>query len=343
MESMNLYFLIFAFLFFISVIATHLSAHMGMPLLLVFLGVGMLAGEQGIGGIQFGNFLVANLIGQLALAIILLDGGLRTSVASFRISLKPAIVLASWGVIGTVLVLGLFITFFLKVSWQMGFLMAAIVGSTDAAAVFSLLRSSGVRLNSRVISTLELESGANDPTAIFLVTAMISLFDTTQQASVWSFLLILFQQMALGLLFGVLAGRGLAWLLHRIPLAEGLYALLVASGGLMLFAFTNLFGGSGFLAVYVAGILIGNSRNPTNEHIFNVMDGFAWLAQASLFLMLGLLVTPSRLLETGFSALIIAGFLILAARPFAVVTGLVWFPSYSFSETVLIRLLVLMG
>lgn len=343
MESMNLLFLIFAFLFFISVIATRLSAHLGMPLLLVFLGVGMLAGEQGIGGIQFSNFLVANLIGQLALAIILLDGGLRTSIASFRISLKPAAVLASWGVIGTVLALGLFITFFLNVSWQMGFLMAAIVGSTDAAAVFSLLRSSGVRLNSRVISTLELESGANDPTAIFLVTAMITLFDPLQMTSSWSFLMILVQQLGLGLLFGWLAGRGLAWLLHRIPLADGLYALLVASGGLMLFAFTNLFGGSGFLAVYIAGILIGNSRNPANEHIFNVMDGFAWLAQATMFLVLGLLVTPSRLLETGLSALIIAGFLILVARPFAVATGLCWFPSYSRREMAYISWVGLRG
>ena len=147
MESMNLMFLIFAFLFFISIVATRLSAHLGMPLLLVFLGVGMLAGEEGIGGIQFSNFLVANMVGQLALAIILLDGGLRTSTASFRISLKPAVVLASWGVLATVLVLGAFATYFFDVNWRLGFLMAAIVGSTDAAAVFSLLRSSGGRLN----------------------------------------------------------------------------------------------------------------------------------------------------------------------------------------------------
>ena len=172
---------------------------------------------------------------------------------------------------------------------------------------------------------------------------MITLFDPLQMTSGWSFLMILVQQLGLGLLFGWLAGRGLAWLLHRIPLADGLYALLVASGGLMLFAFTNLFGGSGFLAVYIAGILIGNSRNPANEHIFNVMDGFAWLAQATMFLVLGLLVTPSRLLETGLSALIIAGFLILVARPFAVATGLCWFPSYSRREMAYISWVGLRG
>ena len=342
MESMNLMFLIFAFLFFISIVATRLSAHLGMPLLLVFLGVGMLAGEEGIGGIQFSNFLAANMVGQLALAIILLDGGLRTSTASFRISLKPAVVLASWGVLATVLVLGAFATYFFDVNWRLGFLMAAIVGSTDAAAVFSLLRSSGVRLNSRILSTLELESGANDPMAIFLVTATITMLNQPENAGALSFIVMLLQQLLLGLLFGWGAGKGLAWLLQRIILAEGLYALLIASGGLMLFAFTNLFGGSGFLAVYLAGILIGNSRSRANEHLLNVMDGLAWLAQASMFLVLGLLVTPSRLFEQGFDAIVIAGCLILVARPLAVFSSLIWFP-YSKREMAYISWVGLRG
>ena len=342
MESMNLMFLIFAFLFFISIVATRLSAHLGMPLLLVFLGVGMLAGEEGIGGIQFSNFLAANMVGQLALAIILLDGGLRTSTASFRISLKPAVVLASWGVLATVLVLGAFATYFFDVNWRLGFLMAAIVGSTDAAAVFSLLRSSGVRLNSRILSTLELESGANDPMAIFLVTATITMLNQPENAGALSFIVMLLQQLLLGLLFGWGAGKGLAWLLRRIVLAEGLYALLIASGGLMLFAFTNLFDGSGFLAVYLAGILIGNSRSRANEPLLNVMDGLAWLAQASMFLVLGLLVTPSRLFEQGFDAIVIAGCLILVARPIAVFSSLIWFP-YSKREMAYISWVGLRG
>ena len=149
---------------------------------------------RGHAGIQFSNFLAANMVGQLALAIILLDGGLRTSTASFRISLKPAVVLASWGVLATVLVLGAFATYFFDVNWRLGFLMAAIVGSTDAAAVFSLLRSSGVRLNSRILSTLELESGANDPMAIFLVTATITMLNQPENAGSLSFIVMLLQQ-----------------------------------------------------------------------------------------------------------------------------------------------------
>lgn len=173
---MNSLFLLGGALLFLSVVSTTLSARLGMPLLLVFLAVGMLAGEEGVGGIAFNNVVMANFISQLALAVILLDGGLRTQLSSFRIALKPASVLASWGVFATVLPLGLFATFYLGLDWKFGVLMAAIVGSTDAAyAVFSLLRNSGVRLNERVQATLEIESGANDPMAVFLVTALITM------------------------------------------------------------------------------------------------------------------------------------------------------------------------
>jgi len=222
------------------------------------------------------------------------------------------------------------------------FVGGGIAAPTGAAAVFSLLRSSGVRLNSRILSTLELESGANDPMAIFLVTATITMLNQPENAGALSFIVMLLQQLLLGLLFGWSAGKGLAWLLQRIILAEGLYALLIASGGLMLFAFTNLFGGSGFLAVYLAGILIGNSRSRANEHLLNVMDGLAWLAQASMFLVLGLLVTPSRLFEQGFDAIVIAGCLILVARPLAVFSSLIWFP-YSKREMAYISWVGLRG
>ncbi|KDN03709.1 sodium:proton exchanger [Neisseria gonorrhoeae] len=167
MDWMNSLFLLGGALLFLSVVSTTLSARLGMPLLLVFLAVGMLAGEEGVGGIAFNNVVMANFISQLALAVILLDGGLRTQLSSFRIALKPASVLASWGVFATVLPLGLFATFYLGLDWKFGVLMAAIVGSTDAGAVFSLLRNSGVRLNERVQATLEIESGANDPMAVF--------------------------------------------------------------------------------------------------------------------------------------------------------------------------------
>jgi cell volume regulation protein A len=325
MTAINILFLVMALLLFVSVIASRLSARLGMPLLLAFLGVGMLAGEEGIGGIQFSNYNVANLVSQLALAIILLDGGLRTKFETFRIAIKPAIVLASWGVIASVGLLGLFATFYLGVDWKVALLMAAIVGSTDAAAVFSLLRNSGVRLNARIQATLELESGINDPMAILLVSVLISLIMQPAETTLASTLFMLLKQLGLGLLFGVLAGKVLAALLAKIKLAEGLYAIMIASGGLLVFAVSNLFEGSGFLAVYLVGVFVGNLRNSSTEHVLNVMDGLAWLAQAAMFLVLGLLVTPSRLLDQGLHALVIAGFLILVARPLAVYTSIKWF------------------
>ncbi len=342
MDSANALFLICGLLLFVSIIASRISARFGMPLLLIFLGVGMLAGEEGIGGIQFDNFGSAAFIGQLALAIILLDGGLRTQLSTFRVALKPSAVLATWGVIGTVGLLGAFATYYMDIDWKLGLLMAAIVGSTDAAAVFSLLRNSGVRLNSRIQATLEIESGANDPMAIFLVTAMITIIMQPEQSGVASFLLMLLQQMGLGLLFGFIGGKILTKIIRKVPLAEGLYALLIASGGLLVFAFTNLLGGSGFLAVYIAGILVGNYRSNATEHVLRVMDGLAWLAQASMFVVLGLLVTPSRLIDQGFDALMIALFLILVARPFAVITGLAFF-KYSTREVAYISWVGLRG
>jgi len=245
LDWMNSLFLLCGALLFLSVVSTTLSARLGMPLLLVFLAVGMLAGEDGIGRIDFDNFVQANVISQLALAVILLDGGLRTRLESFRIALKPSAVLATWGVFATVLLLGLFTTFYLGSDWKFGILMAAIVGSTDAGAVFSLLRNSGVRLNERVQATLEIESGANDPMAVFLVTALIGLIMQPERSGVLSFLWMLVLQLGFGLLLGWFGGKILAKLVGRLNLAEGLYALMIVSGGLLVFAFTNLIGGSG--------------------------------------------------------------------------------------------------
>lgn len=322
LDGINALFLIAGFLLFVSVMATRLSVRLGFPLLLVFLGVGMLAGEDGIGKIEFDSFAAAFMLGQLALAVILLDGGLRTRWPTLRLAWRPAALLASWGVLATVLLLGIFATWVLDVDWRLGLLMAAIVGSTDAAAVFSLLRNSGVRLNKRVLATLEVESGANDPMAILLVSAFIAMIMQPEEAGVWSFVLMLVQQLGLGLMLGMIGGKILAKLMRQLHLAEGLYALLILSGGILMFAATNLLGGSGFLAVYITGIFIGNQRSHATEHVLRVMDGLAWLAQAGMFVVLGLLVTPSRLLEHGWQALAIAVFLIVVARPLAVASGL---------------------
>ncbi|MCG3880365.1 potassium/proton antiporter [Psychrobacter sp. Ps6] len=321
MDTLNILYLVGAVLIFASIMASTLSARLGVPLLLLFLIVGMLAGEQGILGIEFSQYGLANFVGQAALACILLDGGLRTSFKSFRVGLKPAITLATWGVLVTVLVLGVFVTWLLDVDWRFGLLMAAIVGSTDAAAVFSLLRNGGVKLNDRVQATLELESGANDPLAILLVTGLIALNVDPAGQTAFGFLVLLFQQLSFGLGMGLLFGYLLSRLLPKIHLAEGMYAILILSAGLAVFAATNLVGGSGFLAVYLTGVLIGNHKVRSTEHVMRVMDSFAWLSQAVLFVVLGLLVTPSNVLNVWYYSVAIAFFMIFVARPIAVYTS----------------------
>ena len=322
METLNIVYLVGALLIFSSIMASTLSARLGLPLLLLFLGVGMLAGEEGLLGIEFSQYGLANFVGQAALACILLDGGLRTSIKSFRVGLKPAIVLATWGVFATVLVLGVFVTWLLKVDWRIGLLMAAIVGSTDAAAVFSLLRNGGVKLNDRVQATLELESGANDPFAILLVTGLIALNVDPNSQSLLGFFGLLLQQLGFGLLMGLLSGYLLSKLIPKLHLAVGMYAILIMSAGLAVFAATNLIGGSGFLAVYLAGILIGNNRVRATGHVLRVMDSFAWLSQAVLFVVLGLLVTPSNVIHVWHYSVAITAFMILIARPVAVYSSI---------------------
>lgn len=319
MTTANTLLLLGGLLLFLSVLGSTLSARLGFPLLLIFLILGMLAGIDGPVGINFDNFDTAFLIGNLALAIILLDGGLRTRISTFRVALWPAATLATIGVVVTVGLLGVFATWLLGLDWRYGLLLAAIVGSTDAAAVFNLLRHSGVRLNERVGATLEIESGTNDPMAIFLVILLIELLLNTGNLSALDLVLLLLQQFGIGTLAGLVAGWVLARLIVRLHLPEGLYALMIASGGLTIFAASNYLGGSGFLAIYLAGLVIGNHRSQATEHVFRVMDGLAWLAQAGMFLLLGLLVTPSQLLDNVVYALAIAFFLMLVARPLAVV------------------------
>ncbi|MDF3011494.1 MAG: sodium/hydrogen exchanger, partial [Burkholderiales bacterium] len=285
--------------------------------LLVFLVVGMLAGEDGPGGIQFSDFGLSFLIGNLALALILLDGGLRTSIRTFRVALGPALALSTVGVVLTAAMLGVFAALALGFKWQYGLLFGAIVGSTDAAAVFSLLRHSGVHLNERVSATLEIESGSNDPMAIFLTIVLVELIRGGAPPGAAGAVLLLVQQLGLGALGGLFFGFALREAVHRIRLAEGLYALFIASGAVASFAVINKLGGSGFLAIYIMGLIVGNGRSHATEHVMRVMDGLAWLAQAGMFLLLGLLVTPSAVARELGPAILAGAFLILVARPAA--------------------------
>jgi len=316
--SPNALFLLSGLLLFASVLATLVSTRFGFPLLLVFLGVGMLAGEDGPGGILFDDYETAFLVGNLALAVILLDGGLRTDMRTFRVALKPALSLATLGVLATAGVVGLCAWLLLDLDWRYALLLGAIVGSTDAAAVFSSLRHGSRRLNDRVEATLEIESGANDPMAIFLVVVMVDWLKADSGPGA-GFLAVQFvQQLGIGALGGIAGGWLLAALLERTRLVDGLYALLVVSGGLALFGAMNLVGGSGFLAIYLAGLTIANRPTHATEHVLRAMDGLAWLAQSGMFLVLGLLVTPSHMLGDVAPAIAIAAFLMLVARPLAV-------------------------
>lgn len=317
MTDTNIILFFIGLLLFLSVVASTL-ARFGPPLLLIFLIVGMLAGQDGIGQIEFDSAPTAFFIANLALAIILLDGGLRTHLRTFRVALWPALSLASIGVLISASLAGAFIAVWLSVDWRYGLLLGSIMSSTDAAAVFSQLRNSGVTLNQRVSATLEIESGTNDPMAIFLVTFLLGTIDSNESFTASSILSQIVAQFGIGALGGITLGYGLSFLASRMRLVEGLYALLIASGGLMAFTAINQLGGSGFLGIYLIGLIVGNRRNHASEHVFRVMDGLAWLAQAGMFLVLGLLVNPQQLWDHFGAAALIALFLIFIARPVAV-------------------------
>lgn len=302
-----------------------LSARFGVPSLLIFLLVGMIAGEDGLGGIDFDDFSTTYIIGNIALAVILLDGGLRTRLSTFTLGLKPALSLATFGVAISAGLVGAFTSWLMGVDWRMGLLLGGIIGSTDAAAVFSVIKGAGVTLNERVASTLEIESGLNDPMAIFITLMLVSvLVDPEVQWGV-GMLSTLVQQFGLGALMGIVLGVVISELLLRVRSNEGLHALLLCSGGAMVFALTNLVGGSGFLAIYLTGLVAGNRRGGTGDNVLKAMDSMAWLAQSGMFLILGLLVTPSRLTDNIFWALAVAAFLMLLARPLAVWVSLLPF------------------
>lgn len=319
MDSLNIFLLIGTSVLFIGLLLGTLSPRVGVPSLVMFLLVGMLAGEDGIGGIQFDDLSTAYLVSNIALAVILLDGGLRTRMSSLRLVIKPALTLASLGVVVSAGLVGAFSTWLMDVDWHLGLLLGGIVGSTDAAAVFSVIKGAGVTINERVAATLEIESGLNDPMAIFITLMLVSVLVDPKLDFGWGMLLTLIREFGLGIVMGLCLGAVLSEILLRVRSNEGLHALLLCSGGAMVFALTNLAGGSGFLAIYLAGMVAGNRRGGTGDNVLRSMDSVAWLAQSGMFLMMGLLINPSELAGGRlFNALLVAAFLMLVARPVAV-------------------------
>ncbi|MEE2950400.1 MAG: potassium/proton antiporter [Pseudomonadota bacterium] len=296
-----------------------LAFRFGAPLLLIFLSVGLLAGTDGL-GLEFDNAPLAYFVGTVALAIILFDSGFQTKLSTFKQAAAPALTLATVGVVGTAALFGWAASLLLGVSFLEGFLLGSIVGSTDAAAVFFLLKTGGITIRDRVRSLLEIESGTNDPMAIFLTITLVELVSSGVSLSDLGGDVVLgfFQQMGLGLGFGLAGGWLIAWLVARLALDRGLLPIVTLALAFLIFALTGAIGGSGFLAVYVAGLYAGNARLKSAATLKRFQDGMTWLAQMAMFLILGLLATPREFDAIVWQAILLAGFLIFVARPVAV-------------------------
>jgi potassium/hydrogen antiporter len=341
LDSVSLAILLGSLLVLTGILSSLIALRFGAPLLLVFLLVGMLAGEGGPGGIKFDDVGIAYTVGSIALALILFDGGLRTRLASLRNVLAPAVTLATVGVLITALLTAPVAKFVLGIDWIPALLIGAVVASTDAAAVFFLINARGLRLRSRVRAVLEVESGTNDPFAVFLALLLVEILLVGNQS--WSHAVATFLRDAiLGCIIGLAGGQIIALVLNRLVLAQGLHAPFVAVSALVVFAFANAVHTSGFLAVYLAGLVVGNKQTRAHNSVVVFLDAATWLAQIVMFVLLGLLAWPHRLTYSLVGAVAIALVLMLVARPVAVLLCL-WPFRFHWNEKIFISWVGLRG
>jgi cell volume regulation protein A len=304
-----------ALLVLAGILSSLVAMRFGAPLLLVFLLLGMLAGESGPGQIKFDDVHSTYVVGSIALALILFDGGLRTRLATFRSVLAPALVLATVGVLLTAALTAPFAKYVLGMNWTEAFLVGAVVASTDAAAVFFLIHARGLRLRPRVGATLEVESGINDPFAVFLTLVMVEFLLIDGDHSWQHVVVSLAREAVIGTIFGIVGGRVMVLVLNRLGLAQGLHAPFVATAALVIFALAQALHGSGFLAAYLAGMVVGNRPTRAHNAVVVFLDAVTWLAQIVMFVLLGLLAWPEELIKTAAPALVIALALMFIARP----------------------------
>ncbi|KJC57252.1 potassium transporter [Bradyrhizobium sp. LTSPM299] len=334
LDSVSIAILLGAALVMAGILSSLLALRFGAPLLLVFLLVGMLAGDSGPGRLQFDDVRTTYLVGSVALALILFDGGLKTRFTSIRTVLAPSMMLATVGVLLTALITAPVARYVLDLNWTESFLVGAVVASTDAAAVFLLVHTQGLRLRPRVGATLEAESGTNDPFAVFL-TLMLVEFISVGQSSALHIAMEFIQEAVLGAIIGVIGGRLVVVALNRVALPQGLHAPFVTTAALVIFGGSQMVHASGFLAVYLAGIIIANRPTRAHNSVVTFLDAATWLAQIVMFVLLGLLVSPHRLLSSAGGAVAVAFALMLVARPLAVLICLAPF-KFNWREKVFI-------
>lgn len=343
MNDLEIYLLIIAFLTLLSVLSSKLSDSFGIPVLFIFLGLGMLAGSEGLLGIYFDNAQLAQTVGTIALIYILFGGGLDTQWKAIQPVLKDGLILATVGVFLTALFVAIIVYYILEFSFLESLLVGAIVSSTDAAAVFAILRAKGISLKKGLSPLLELESGSNDPMAIFLTVAILQIILLPQSASFSDWLLYFFLQFFFGILLGVIFGILLPKILNKINFTfYGLYPVFTIAWVMFLFSLVTLLEGNGFLAVYVAGVFANRKEFVHKKNLVGFHDGLSWIMQIAVFLTLGLLVFPSQLPDVAWHGLLIALWLIFIARPAGIFLSLL-FSKFSIKEKTFISWVGLRG